>query len=241
MSTHPLIVALCVFAPSHPKMRIGIAGDGGYVALNLSNVVKYDHILSGGIGGDNSFEIHALDLNPGLTCDAYDHTINGLPKPDPRIIWHKTKVGPISEGGDPLTSYLDKYSNILAKIDIEQGEFAWLAGVNDKQLNSIAQLMIEWHALDFTTPHYQREMVRLSKTHKLVHVHVCNHPAIGSRIIGGVKVPHVIECTYVRKDLEPSTTLSAEFIPGPLDAPNVPGSPEISLNWPPFVNVKTEL
>ncbi len=231
-----LLTALLVSAPTHPKIRVGCNYDGGYVMINLTGVVTYDHFLSGGVGHDNSFEIACLDLQPGIKGDVYDHTIPRLPQPDSRLTWHRTPVGP---GGDSLTSYLDQYSNVLLKMDIEGGEFPWLAQVSDKQLKSIAQLVIEWHLVRTWTQKEWDIVTRVSKTHTLVHVHVCN--CCGFDLVQGVQVPHVFECTYVRKDLEPSTTLSSAPIPGPLDMRNVLANPESSItvkNFNDFVEVR---
>ncbi len=236
MSLLPLLLhALLVYEPSHPKVRMGIDYDGGYVAVNLTGVVTYDHCISGGVGHDNSFEIAMVDTQPGLTCDVYDHSISSLPQSDPRLTWHKQMVGQAQpDVADNLHSYLNGYSNLFVKMDIEGGEFPWLASVSNKQLKSIAQLLIEWHFVAKWAPWQWDILARLAKTHKLVHVHVCN--CCGFDVIQGVKIPHVFECTYVRKDLEPSTTLSSAPIPGPLDMRNVQSLSDVNISWPPFVN-----
>jgi hypothetical protein len=232
----PLIVtALLVYAPTHPKMRIGSDYDGGYVILNLTGVVKYDHIVSGGIGHTNTLEIDMVNQHPGLTCDAYDHSISALPTPDPRITWHKKMVATHNDGHhDDLHYYLNKYRNLFVKMDIEAGEFRWLDTVSDTQLNSIAQLVIEWHAPTHFSEHDWSIMARVAKTHRLVHVHACNCCAPVEYY--GTQVHRAIECTYVRKDLEPSIQLSKAPIPGPLDMRNVRGMPEMIISWAPFVN-----
>lgn len=231
-----ILTALIVYSSQYPKIRMGRDHDGGYVIVNLDRAVTYDHFVSGGIGHDNSFENAILDRYPNIKGDAYDHTISKLPMPHPRLTWHRQSIG---SGGDFLHSYLNTYKNIFLKMDIEGGEFPWIANITDTQLNSIAQLVIEWHnSKDFNQWHWDI-LARVAKTHTLVHIHVCN--CCPSNNIQGVTVPNVFECVYVRKDIQNGGKLSSDPIPGPLDMRSVITLPEITLSWPPFVHTDNEL
>ncbi|CAH6418869.1 Hypothetical protein POVN_LOCUS593 [uncultured virus] len=231
-----ILTALFVFASTHDLIRVGKNYDGGYI---VANGITYDHIIGGGILDDISFEVGMLDRNPGLKADAYDGSVKGLPYPDARITFHKTYIGP-EAGRSNLHEQLKTYKNVMIKMDIEGGEFPWLTNLSDEELNSIAQLVIEFH--EVYTPAKWAQIARLAKTHKLIHVHGNN--CCGTYPMEGIQVPIVFECTFLRNDLEPSTTLNTKPLPGPLDQPNLKNNRDHNLNYAPFVNpapAKTEL
>lgn len=209
---------LTVYAPTRPKVRVGRAHDGGYV---IAAGIDYDHFLSGGIADDNSFERCVLDLHPELTCDAYDpHSEGGVTHP--RLRFHRAILGYCGLGAA---------RNALVKIDIEGDEWPWLAGLTASR--HIAQFVIELHS-----PHLGRwdwkALARLAETHYLIHAHGNNWGGLVD--VDGVRIPRTIECTWVRKDLDPDLPKSRAPIPSPLDMPNRPDVPDHVIDWPPFVN-----
>ena len=224
-----------VFQSPWPKRRIGKHNDGGYVICDLPG--EYDHCISGGICNDISFEHALLHMNPNLICDVFDGSIDELPEPHDRIRFHKTFLGPHED----LSSYIEPYSNVFMKIDIEGHELKLLPlMIQNGTIHKIKQLIVEFHSpieyhlfpwcyidLDgITERDLYATMERLSTTHKLVHLHPNNGCAVTHNI------PNVFECTYIRTTdpLPPSR----EVIPTPIDEPNCPERPVVVFDFPPF-------
>ena len=216
-SASSLLAPLTVYAPTRPKVRLGSDHDGGYVLCALD--VEYDHFLSGGIGSDSSFERAVLDAHPSLSCDAYD------PKPNagldhPRLRFHQAPLG---------YHGLATARNALVKIDIEGDEWPWFSGLS--AVSTIAQLVMELHYPDGTRWNWSA-LAQLADTHYLVHLHGNNNgPMIE---VDGTRMPWVLECTWIRKDLDPGLLLSHAPIPSQLDRPNAPRLPDMAIDWPPF-------
>ena len=212
---HPLTV----YTPTLPKRRYGRDHDGGYVMVDG---LRYDHFISGGIADDNSFERAVLDAQPHLTCDAYDPHSDGGPHKHDRLRFHSA-VLPMGLGGVP--------GNYLVKIDIEGDEWPWLAYQLAEGVEQIAQLVVELHS-----PHLDRwswpTLSALAVSHYLVHAHGNNWDGIVE--IEGVRMPGTLETTWLRKDIDPGLSPSAEIIPGPLDMPNNRAIPDHVIDWAPF-------
>ena len=109
--------------------------------------------------------------------------------------------------------------------------------LDNEQLSKFKQIVIEVHGIitGFWGTSYNDKIKcfqKLNNTHYIVHAHANNH----SKIIANI--PDVIELTYVNKkyfDVEPP--LNTMYLPSPfLDFPNNSNSPDIDLNYPPFVH-----
>jgi hypothetical protein len=225
-----LLEALRVYSPPYEKIRVGKDNDGGYI---VCAVPEYDCFLSGGIGDDTSFEEHLLKLHPSLTCHAYDGTVDELPRPHPRITFHKQNISALeSEAEANLHSLLDRYEHVLVKMDIEGSEYGWLESLSDAQLAAIRQMVIEFHE-PFADDRVEI-LARLGEAYCLVHLHPNNY--LGTQEIDGVPVPALFEATYLRRSefggQQPLP--STEPIPSALDQKNVPENPDIALSGYPY-------
>lgn len=222
--THPLTVYEC----THNMARLGRPHDGGYVIAVLPHAVNgcpYDHFLSGGISDDNSFERDVLDWYPTLECFAFDPSSNGA-VPHPRFHFTQEPLGYLG---------LATAKNALVKIDIERNEWPWFQGLLQRDLDHIAQLVIELHS-----PHVPEDsrwdwgaLSWLAETHALVHLHANNWDGIVE--VEGVRMPGTMECTYLRRDLAGESRLNRQGIPGPLDQSNDARIPDHVIDWEPFV------
>jgi hypothetical protein len=67
---------------------------------------------------------------------------------------------------------------------------------------------------------------KLHETFAPVHLHANNAGPV--RVICGMKVPKLLELTYLRRDGRIFTE-SADSYPGALDVPNVPSLPDIPI------------
>jgi hypothetical protein len=227
--SNSLFQALRVYTSPYKKLRLGKDHDGGYVVCALDG---YDCFLSGGIGGDSSFEEEVVRLYPNLVCHAFDGTIEVFPTQHPRISFEQKNVGRINSATETnLHSFLECHTSVLVKMDVEHAEYGWLDSLTTAHLRAIRQLVIEFHP-----PFSDVTLRRLASHHYLVHLHPNN--AIGPTEVDGILVPPLIEATYLRRsDFEQAPSLSSEPIPSALDQPNIPGNPEIRLSGYPYNDV----
>jgi hypothetical protein len=173
---------------------------------------------------------HSLTNTRIYSGVAFDGSIDELPMGGhPRLQFSKKFLG----NDDTLKLYMQPYSNICMKIDIEGGEIDTFAALDkadlkkiaqlDKaDLKKIAQLVIEFHtATEVTLPS------RLNKTHVLVHYHANNWGGIDER-----GLPNVFECTYLRKDIARRYSMYTGDLPilG-IDQPNRGDAPDIMVTY----------
>lgn len=222
---------LAPYISKQPKYRCGPKGDGGYVIADLDN---YDALFSCGISDDIRFEVEFLKKHP-IICYAYDGTINELPdKSEPLIKFNKINIDAnISDRTTNLHKEINNFNNIFLKMDIETFEFRWLRSLTIDQLKKFKQIVIEIHYPFTLYPfnHLDKQLSisdkliplkTLSKTHTLIHLHGNN--CCGTTSFNGLNLPNVLECTFVRKDIQDKGILNKESIPSNLDYPNLNGS-----------------
>lgn len=215
---------LAVYESDLPKFRLGPAGDGGYVVCGAAG--GYELLLSAGVGDSSGFEVDFLDMYdvPGV---AFDHSVDGLPSRHPRLEFRRERAD-----AEVWAPYLTGRRDVFMKVDIERDEWGLLEGL---PLGNAKQIVIELH--DFLDPARLASVGRLAETHVVLHAHAnncCGRQAVESAS-GEVLVPRMIELTLVRRAEAGSYRPNRSPIPGPLDAPNVPGVPEVALDGWPFV------
>ena len=235
-ANHPLTL----YSPNFSRIRLGRPGDGGYVIYEIPNIT-YDLLLGGGIAGDTSFEDDFLNKFPNVECYGFDGTIEAAPSTNTRFHFIKKNIG--ANNTDSITNlhdYLEKYSNVFVKMDIEGGEFEWLNSLTPSHMNNIAQMVIEFHFVQPYGPVLTKEGLSLfeniNKTHTLVNFHGNSWAGIQDESYLGFKIPSVPECLYINnKYLKLPLELNKLPIPLPLDQSNSSG-PDIVIEYPPFVN-----
>ncbi|WP_174297218.1 hypothetical protein [Sphingomonas bacterium] len=224
-------------------VRVGRAGDGGYIMLdeNLRDRVCY----SLGINDDVAWDLEMASRNCAI--HQYDHTIEFLPETDPAFHWERVGIAPASSADGRFASipdlihrngHADNHDMIL-KCDIEGHEWSCLAAMEQDDLARFSQIVMEIHGLERV---YEREYMdgiyhvfdKLSVTHQLVHVHGNNNGIY--MVAGGVGMPAAYEVTYVRREGhrfetshksyptaldEPCTDMVADFYLGKIGLINV--------------------
>lgn len=206
--------------------RVGSAHDGGYIVVD--GIGDYDLLLSGGVERDISFEQQLLDLHPQLRGIAFDGSVPGLPNGGhARLEFRKQYIGP---NGADLRDALGAATDAFLKIDIEGGEVWQFEVMDETHLSRFKQIVVEFHDPYDASGHL---LVKLRKTHDLVHVHGNNHAP--TRPFKGATVPRVFEATYVRKHPSRTPLKSTRTLPTDLDRPNNPRARDILLRgypWP---------
>lgn len=241
------IETLTLYNSPFPKRRYGPNTDGGYVLVNLPG--EYDYFISGGIGGNNDFEIDILNNFANLKCIAFDGTIGNIPSKHERLEFQQKNLGAINSNNlTNLVEEIKPFHNILLKIDIEGHEFNLLPGLISSVITKVKQLVIEIHSpgdiqkhpnyfkgLSHFDHNFMFGMLNeLNKTHTLVHFHANNGCALHT--YNSTVLPNVFECTYIRNDFILEKTPNNNPLPTSLDFPNVLSKPEYTINYPPFCN-----
>lgn len=218
----------------YPRIRVGNPdGDGGYVMVDAFGGIA--GALSVGIGGDASWDLDVAGR--GIDVFQYDHTVSGPPVSHDRF--HFSPVG-IAETSAPDRSFLSLDDmvaaipgdgDVIAKVDAEGAEWAAFSSVSNRTMHRLAQIVIELHepiAGDGTASlRHLAVLERIAVTHAVVHVHGNNYAGVRSH--EGVRVPDVIETTWMRR-------AGVRFAPGTgrfpttLDRPNDPERAEIAMS-----------
>ncbi|AYV83488.1 MAG: hypothetical protein Hyperionvirus7_59 [Hyperionvirus sp.] len=219
------------------KIRLGNDHDGGYIVIyHLSDIEK---IYSYGVGDNISFE---KDLFERCQCPVYlyDPTVEIHQLPNQNFIFKKEGVyDKKTDDMDTLWSHIkqnnDETNNhLFLKMDIENAEWCVIQEVAENILSLFEQIVIEIHWLD-RIESVDLKIAVLKKINKyfyLVHAHANNYVEVV--IINGLKIPRVIELTFIRKDLVQNVNISTQKFPTLLDSVNDPSKPEINLDFYPF-------
>ena len=225
------------------KIRLGSLDDGGYVLAELDG--EYDCYISAGISNEESFSrdfINTYKMNE-YNSFGFDGTINNYPyNYTKNISFIKKNINSFNDENNSNLSFLnDKYNNIFLKMDIEGGEYPWLLGIDETQLNKFKQIVIEFHGISNNgwNCHYNDKvkcLQKLANTHYIVHAHGNNWGAVVNNI------PDVIELTYINKNYFNSVPeLNTQSFPiANLDFPNNKHKNDINLKFYPFIKSEVE-
>ena len=216
------------------KVRIGNAGgDGGYIMVDAFDGIS--GALSIGIGGDVSWD---LDIaNRGIRVFQYDHTVSGPPVSHP--LFHFSRVGIAATSApdgsfkslDQIVADIPGSRDLIAKIDVEGAEWPALSSVSRRTMRRLAQVTVELHE---PMPRRisaglrnLRTLERIGRTHAVVHVHANNYAGVDS--LDGIRIPSVLEVSYLRKDGLQFAPCIEEF-PTAMDRPNNPEGADIAMS-----------
>jgi glycosyltransferase involved in cell wall biosynthesis len=210
------------------KIRLGNAHDGGYVIAD--DVGSYDCYLSCGVACDESFSrdfINKFSMNE-TNSFAFDGTIDAYPwNCTTNISFIRKNISDTCDDmNTDLQYYLERHKDVFLKMDIEGGEYKWLACTS--HLKNIKQMVIEFHNV-WNTKVANECLEKIAETHVIVHAHGNNYGDIVNNL------PNVIELTYVRRDVAESWSLNTTCLPiAGLDFSNNPRVNDIFLGSQPF-------
>jgi hypothetical protein len=224
-------------------IRVGPKKDGGYIIVDG---LKYDMLLSCGIGREIGFEEEFLDAH-NIDCIALDGTIEKYPNSRHSVKWINKNVGALNTRKKTnLKEYAKGKNNIFLKMDIEGCEFDWLESTTPEELRKFSQIVIEVH---WPFDKYRwNNLNKLNETHYLVHIHGNNYCddnlgfkmgrpdggyiTINNPDLTKARLPDVFEATFVRKDLVNHVEQINFSFPTDLDAPNNPNAEDLSFKIP---------
>ncbi len=207
--------------------RVGPKNDGGYIVPEqIINNTKVAYTY--GVGNDVRFELDFVRRNP-VTVHLYDHTITDLPESCRQFVFHKCGLADTKgECVDTFTNHLaanQDNDGVFLKIDVEGAEWPALA-VSD--LSSVICLVVEFHFWYGLTDLVRSVLAKLNGEFTLWHVHGNNYDA--EMTDGALRVPRVLEATYVHNRFVASKSLKSQ-LPGSLDSPNRSDVSDHVLDW----------
>lgn len=221
--------------PGIPLIPLGGPGDGGYlVPDDLGGIVA---CFSPGVSTVATFE-EDLAERFGIRSFLADFSVDRSPSAHPLLSFEKRFLGPVN---DAVHMRLDDWvaarlgaqdeGDLLLQMDIEGAEWPVLVDASATLLRRFRVIVLELHDLDAlfsrqTLPMLDAIFAKLTAHHAVVHLHPNN--CCGSVAQHGVEVPRVLEVTLLRTD-RVSTTKGGRTFPHPLDAPNLPGRPDLPL------------
>lgn len=217
------------------KIRVGGAGDGGYVMTD--DIAPGPVCYSIGVGPDVSWDVD-MATNRGATVHQYDHTVDAPPARHPLCRFNKVGLGDTDDAPElrRLDTLIrangdDDRADLILKCDIEGAEWRSLACLPQGYFGRFDQIVMELHWLD----HLHDAAFRLTwanvigniyATHQCFHIHGNNYGEIA--IVHGVPVPQVVEVSFARRAGR-SFSVSDEMSPGPLDRRNREDAPDLFL------------
>lgn len=231
---HSLLRILSPVATNCPLIRLGSAGDGGYLAPDDLEGIAVS--VSPGVSTEVGFDLEMA--RRGIEVYMADASVAGPPVENPRFHFSAKFLDVFEDENnirlDTLCSSIpDRHSgDRILQMDIEGAEYRVLLDASEEVLSDFRIMIIEFHHLDRMFAHFPLTLIRatfqkLLRSHYIVHIHPNN--VCPPRRRGEIAIPPVAEFTFYRKDraqLEHGTRL--EF-PHELDNDNLPENPGYAL------------
>ena len=234
-----LIKSLRPYKIEKELIRLGGVKDGGYLVPNDLEGIKT--CFSPGVDAESSFEIDCI--NRGMQVYLADNSIEKPNIDSTRYQYKfiKKHIGTTSND-DFITlakwvseSKINLEEDLLLQMDIEGAEYHTLLTTDDKLLKRFRIILIEFHYLeklwdkDFFSI-ADAVFKKLLSTHTCVHIHPNN--CSGIHKYKGVKIPNVLEFSFIRNDRITSKEFQNQF-PHKLDSDNLKNKASIILpkNW----------
>lgn len=217
----------------HRKVRVGSAGDGGYVQVDDYKGIS--RALSFGVSDDDSWDLAMAEL--GVPVEQFDHSVESAPSTHPLLHFHRKMISTRrSADTATLSELVAQHSkrdipDLILKIDIEGSEWDVFDAAAPQTLSTFSQILCEFHSLScLQEPEFRirahRVLEKLADHFAPIHVHANNAGKICN--VANVPLPDLLEVTFANRSRY-SFAASDETFPTPLDAPNLPGVADIAL------------
>ena len=224
-----LVEALHPVDSGRPLMRLGPAGDGGYLVPD--DLDGIEACFSPGVSTVSGFERDCAER--GMQVFMADASVDGPAEQHPRFHFSKKYIGAWSSGeflsldAWVQASLPSPAGDLLLQIDIEGFEYEALLAASESLLRRLRVIVVEFHSLDqlWSKPFFDlasRAFGKLLATHACVHIHPNNRS--GSLHKGGLEIPPTMEFTFLRRDRCLRNVPRSDF-PHALDADNTDRRP----------------
>lgn len=198
-----------------------------------------DTCYSLGVGPDVSWDYFFAEL--GMEIHQFDHTVLGPPQEHQNFRFNRVGIThdeDVHPGMKTIKHILEERGHqdkqdMLLKVDIEGCEWDVLNHTDSDVFARFAQIVVEFHALQFLDSESFRDRTasvfeKLNVTHKVVHVHGNNYPSPPVHFVHGIPIPDCVEVTYALKRAF-MFGKSSEVFPTALDYPNDPAADDLFL------------
>ena len=204
-------------------VRIGSENDGGYLVPDDLNDLQY--CFSPGVSVNSDFEKHLYDEykvrsflcdfsvdKPSIDCEGFVFTKKFLGSKN-------------DESFFTLKNWLEQSEykgELLLQMDIEGFEYQVLCKEDIELIKNFRILVIEFHDLDLLFTRFGFNIItsvfhKLLNDYYVVHIHPNNYSYVFNK--KNIKIPQVIEITFLRKDRVKKKS-KYEAFPHYLDAKN---------------------
>lgn len=221
-----LIEALKPVDAGYELIRLGPDADGGYlVPDDLEGLAA---CFSPGVDEQSGFELACAER--GMDVFMADASVDGPAANSPRFDFEKKFLAAFESDGR-LTldgwaaSKAPASDDLMLQIDIEGAEYEVLLSASATLMNRFRLVVIELHNVHHLWNSWfyalaGRALEKLLATHTCVHAHP-NNTSIET-VIRGVRMPKLLELTFLRNDRVRQRTPATRF-PHPLDVDCGPG------------------
>jgi hypothetical protein len=216
-------------ASPKPMIRLGPAGDGGYLVPDDLDDIRA--CFSPGVSDEAGFELSFA--NRGVPCFLTDASVQEAPVKHNNISFEPLFLGPTSDSErfisleDWVTKKQIGPGDLILQMDIEGAEYQVLTSTSQNLLKRFRIIAIELHHLEFILTNtvaalgFEAFIRNLREGFEVVHIHPNNNrrPVFHK----GIEIPPVIEMTLIRKDrFSRYSSPEPVSIPHPLDSDNSP-------------------
>lgn len=225
-------------------VRVGTAGDGGYVLPDV--LTDLGGVVSLGVGNDASFEEYFF--HQGVPTISVDGSIESMPQGAEHLpflnAWirdHPQRVDEISLN-QVLSRLPESHKDKVLKIDIEGAEWSVFQAMCDSTLRSFRIMAVEFHGFDRRMlmgnilPEYGDTLRRILQDFAPVYIHsnnCCRGLALGESwtgvFRGRLQIPDAVEVTFLRRDFVTPDSLDGVWDEAGLSVPNVPHKSELAI------------
>ena len=207
-------------------VRLGGSLDGSYLVPLIE--LKYDGVISPGVGQTFEFEMAIADSNCKVVL--IDGTVDRPQDLPPDFVFLQKMLGSSENSQDKQISiegvinrYFPTSKSLVLQMDIEGGEYEVLNSIDENDLIPFALVLVEFHHLQKLNESSEwnsaikRAIQVFMRDFLLVHAHPNN--AGGFFLWRFRKLPKVVETTWIRKSLVGDIRGPAK-LPHPLDSRN---------------------
>lgn len=215
-------------------IRFGPESDGGY--LIPDDLDGIEACFSPGVELKSGFELDCAER--GMKVFMADLSVYKPKLEHPLFSFTKKFIGSINSN-EFITmdnwvneSLVDKNSDLLLQMDIEGAEYEVILNISEELLKRFRIIVIEFHYLFnmYNQPVFDllitKSFEKILRTHSCIHIHPNN--CDNQNKYGDIKVPNVMEFTFLRNDRINSKSFANQF-PHKLDNLNCPERPPIDL------------
>lgn len=200
-----LIQSLRPVLTEAPLIRVGPAGDGGYLIPDSLTGIRA--CFSPGVSTECGFELQCARM--GMDVFMADGSVEAPPLAHERFRFTKKHIGLIDDAHTmTLDTWIsqagvDERDELLLQMDIEGFEYPAIASLSPERLKQFRFIVVEFHRLYllWSSPYFElMEGVfrKLLGTHLCTHIHPNNVAPFFCH--AGLTVPSVMEFTFMRQD-----------------------------------------